>query len=214
MQDSPAISNDRARLAVFVSGSGRTLENLLARSASGTLDGDVVLVVASRGCRGAEIGREAGINTVVHEAAWEADELRDALDAAGLGERGWVVLAGYLKLLPIPMGYAGRVVNIHPSLLPRHGGGGMFGDKVHRAVLDSGDQACGCTVHLCDRGLDMGEVLEQSRCAVESTDTIRSLADRVFALEAELYPRVINGLIRGGYCDAVARAQTQASARS
>ena len=212
MRSTVGDSTERGRLAVFVSGSGRTLSNLLERSASGTLDGDVVLVVASRECRGADVGRSAGIKTVIHDSDWVPDELQVLLDAEGLRATGWVLLAGYVRLLPIPAAYAGRVVNIHPSLLPEHGGAGMFGDRVHRAVLESKDAECGCSVHLCDGVYDRGEVLSQSRCAVAPGETVRTLADRVFALETELYPRVINGLIRGDFDNAVARAQLQAGA--
>ncbi len=192
---------------MFVSGSGRTLGHLLESISAGEVSGEVVLVAASRECRGAGIGRDAGIETVVHDGRWEAESLEDVLDGAGLGDGGWVILAGYTTLLAIPDSYAGRVVNIHPALLPLHGGEGMYGRHVHRAVLDAGDTESGCTVHLCDGVYDRGEVLAQARCRVEAGVTPESLAARVFGLELDLYPRVIEGLIRGEYDEAVVRAQ-------
>ncbi|MFN6192696.1 MAG: formyltransferase family protein, partial [Planctomycetota bacterium] len=99
-----------------------------------------------------------------------------------------VVLAGYLRLLPIESDFAGRVLNIHPSLLPRHGGKGMHGERVHAAVLAAGDAESGCTVHLCDERYDEGRILVQARVPVLPGDEPARLAARVFQAECEAYP--------------------------
>jgi folate-dependent phosphoribosylglycinamide formyltransferase PurN len=101
-----------------------------------------------------------------------------------------VVLAGYLKLLPIVPEFAGRVINIHPALLPKHGGKGMYGDRVHEAVLASGDSESGCTVHLCNEGYDDGRILLQARVPVLAKDTVTTLAAR-FCRRARAYPAAI-----------------------
>jgi phosphoribosylglycinamide formyltransferase-1 len=96
-----------------------------------------------------------------------------------------IVLAGFLSILrgPILGVYENRIINIHPSLLPKYGGAGMYGDRVHRAVLDSGDKESGCTVHLVDRGTDTGPILLQRRVPVLSGDTVESLANRIHTKE-------------------------------
>lgn len=110
----------------------------------------------------------------------------------------WVVLAGYLHLLPIPAAYAGRAVNIHPALLPDFGGHGMYGHKVHEAVLKAGKDLSGCTVHLCDDQYDRGKILLQLTCPVLPGDTPETLADRVFVQECKAYPMALQRLIHAG----------------
>lgn len=178
----------------MASGSGRTLENLIPRSASGELPASIDLVIASRPCRAEEVARAAGIETFIMPGAIDPHTLGPLLLERGIE---WVVLAGYLALLRIPPGYEGRVVNIHPALLPDFGGPGMFGERVHRAVLDARRAESGCTVHLCDDRYDTGPILAQSRCAVRADDTPGTLAERVFELERELYPRVLADLFAG-----------------
>jgi phosphoribosylglycinamide formyltransferase 1 len=185
-----------ARIAVFLSGSGRTLVNLHDAIGRDELDATVALVVASRDCVGAERAREHGLRTIVHNAEFSPDEL-DALVRAHDIE--WIVLAGYLRLLPITPALEGRVVNIHPALLPAFGGPGMHGLRVHRAVLDAGCKVSGCTVHLCDDRYDTGPILAQRACEVRDDDTPETLAARVFELERALYPLTLARLVAGGY---------------
>ena len=90
-----------------------------------------------------------------------------------------------------PEGFAGPVVNIHPALLPKYGGKGYYGDKVHQAVLAAGDAQSGCTVHLVDDAYDTGSILDQQKVPVLPQDDVGSLASRVFEAECELYPRVL-----------------------
>jgi formyltetrahydrofolate-dependent phosphoribosylglycinamide formyltransferase len=186
--------DDRALIAVFLSGSGRTLVNLADCIAAGELPARIVLAVASRECLGAERARERNITTRVVQGDIAPAELSRLLEEAGAE---WVALAGYTRLLPIPPGFEGRVVNIHPALLPKFGGPGMFGSRVHQAVIDAGETASGCTVHLCDDRYDTGPIVLQKRCPVLPSDTPEDLAARVFQLELEAYPEALRGLITG-----------------
>lgn len=173
------------RLGVLLSGGGRTLQNLVDRIAEGSLDAEIRCVISDREAGGLERGRKAGIPAYV-----EAEAQRQF---ALLAEHGveLVCLAGYLRLVRIPPRWHGRVLNIHPALLPRHGGKGCYGERVHRAVLEAGDRETGCTVHFCDEEYDRGPVLLQRRVPVEPDDSLESLAERVFAAECEAYPDAI-----------------------
>ena len=183
----------------MLSGGGRTLLNLLDRIDEGTLRATIPLVIASRECLGAERARARGVPAVLIEPGEIAEERLGAL----LREHGidFVALAGYLKLVRIPEGFAGRIVNIHPALLPEFGGQGMYGDRVHEAVLRSGAARSGCTVHLCDGRFDGGPILLQRECEVRPGDTARTLAERVFALECGAYPAALQRLIDRGVGD-------------
>lgn len=178
----------------MLSGTGRTLDNLLAACRDGTLPARIVLVIASRPCRGAEIARAAGIETLVIPGVIPASELERILRQRDIA---WVALAGYLHWVDIPPAYRGRVVNIHPALLPRFGGRGMYGLRVHQAVLQAGETVSGCTVHLCDEIYDHGPIVLQQSCPVLPDDTPRSLAQRVFELERRAYPQALRQLILG-----------------
>lgn len=185
-----------ARLAVLLSGSGRTLDNLLEQIALGQLAATVPLVIASKECLGAHKARDAGIETHVHAGLLDATWL-DVL--CERHEIDLVVLAGYLKLVPISDRLRHRVVNIHPALLPSFGGKGMHGHHVHEAVIEAASRGevveSGCTVHFADDAYDTGSVIVQSRCPVHPSDTPDELAARVFALECEAYPQALKLLI-------------------
>lgn len=184
----------RAPLAVMLSGSGRTLLNLAARIDDGSLPARIALVIASRECLGAQRARDLGLNVRVMPGALDARTLGDALRNAGAAH---VVLAGYLNLVRIPQGFEERIVNIHPALLPSFGGEGMYGDRVHRAVIEAGCRVSGCTVHLCDDRYDTGPIIAQRACEVLDDDTPETLAARVFTLECEVYPAAIRALVEG-----------------
>lgn len=183
-----------ARLAAMLSGSGRTLLNLLEASRSGRLDAGIELVIASRECLGAQRARQVGLEVMVIPGEIPADRLGAILAEQRID---WVALAGYLKLVAIPPSYRGRIVNIHPALLPAFGGPGMYGHQVHEAVLRAGAAVTGCTVHLCDEAYDRGPIVLQKTCPVLPGDTPETLAARVFALECEAYPAALQQLIQG-----------------
>jgi phosphoribosylglycinamide formyltransferase-1 len=183
------------RLVVLLSGGGRTLLNLLDAVREGRLDAVVSLVISSRGdVAGIERARAAGLAVEVlrprdfpDRAAFAAAQSRRIL-----AERpDLVLMAGYLVHYPVPPELVGRILNIHPSLLPRHGGRGMYGDRVHAAVLAAGEQESGCTVHVVDDEYDHGPVIAQTRVPVLAGDDVRTLADRVFEAECATYPEAI-----------------------
>lgn len=183
------------RLAVLLSGSGRTLENLLGCIARKELPARVEVVVSSRdGVRGIEIARAAGLPvTVIPRREFPSvDAFSDAVWAAiAPYEVDLVILAGFLAKLAIPTAFEGRVMNIHPSLLPLFGGRGFYGDRVHRAVLEAGVKVSGCTVHFVDEEYDAGPIILQRCVPVLDDDTPESLAHRVFAEECRAYPEAI-----------------------
>jgi formyltetrahydrofolate-dependent phosphoribosylglycinamide formyltransferase len=182
------------RLAILLSGSGRTLENLLEWITAGRLGATVEVVIASRGdVRGVGVAQRAGLPTRVlpqgtHSTAEWSAEIFAACRAA---KADLVVMAGFLKLVEIPADFAGRVINIHPALLPAFGGKGFHGMHVHRAVLARGCTVSGCTVHLVDNEYDHGRIILQKTVPVLPDDTPESLAARVFAVECQALPEAI-----------------------
>lgn len=171
------------RLAVLLSGTGRTLQNLLDRIGDGRMRASVIGV-------GSDRADAFGLQRAM-EHDIEARHLKEASATwSWLSELDvdLVVLAGYLKLLPIVPEFAGRVLNIHPALLPKFGGKGMHGDRVHAAVLAARETESGCTVHLCNDRYDEGRIVLQARVPVLLADTPSTLAARVFAAECEAYP--------------------------
>lgn len=188
-------------IAVFVSGTGRHLENLARLAALGdpaTFDADVVACVSNRsGVKALERAAAAGVPAVTHLAReGESDEEwgRRAFATVDASGADTVVLAGFLKRLWIPDEWRGRVVNIHPSLLPAFGGKGYYGDRVHRAVLERGCQVTGCTVHLVDEVYDNGPILVQRWCEVRAGDTPDDVAARVFEEELVALPEGLRRL--------------------
>jgi len=184
----------KPRLAVCISGGGRTLLNLADRIDAGDLDAEIGVVIASRECPGAERARKRGFEVAIEPGDIAPERLSAILHAAGAD---WVVLAGYLRLLPIPPAFAGRVVNIHPALLPAFGGPGMHGERVHRAVIEAGCKVSGCTVHLCDAAYDTGPIVLQKVCPVRDDDTPETLGARVFELEKAALPEALGMLLAG-----------------
>ena len=199
------MNRSKARVAVFVSGGGSNLQALIDAGKCGLLAAEIVLVVSSRrDAFGLERAAGEGIDTLVFKPKKYGSEEEAASALLGrLAEHGveYIALAGYLKLLPsaVVRAYPNRIVNIHPALLPKYGGKGMYGHRVHEAVLASGDAESGPTVHLVNEVYDEGRILEQTRVPVHENDTVESLAGRVLAQEHKLYPRVLNKLIKGEY---------------
>lgn len=185
------------RVAVAVSGRGSNLQALLDRL-TGDAPARVVLVLSNRADAGAiERARVAGVPTAVLQNPADGEEWLAHLRAAAID---LLVLAGYLKLVPraVVTGYAGRIINIHPALLPDFGGPGMYGSRVHAAVLASGAQESGATVHLVDEEYDRGEILGQARVPVRPADTPDILAARVLEAEHRLLPAAVVAAARAG----------------
>ena len=182
-------------LAVLLSGSGRTLENVQQAILAGRLSARVVVVVSSTSAAyGLVRARQHGLDAVAVPRRDYPDlqAFNDAINAVLTSYPiDLVILAGFLSLYqPLPA-LVGRVMNIHPALLPAFGGRGLYGERVHRAVLESGVKLSGCTVHFADACYDHGPIILQAAVPVDDDDTVESLAARVFAAECELYPQAI-----------------------
>lgn len=193
------------RLGVLVSGRGSNLEAVLDAVAAGTLGGiEPVLVVSNRpGVRALEVAARHGVPCQVlgRSGFADADE-RDAAIGLALATNGCelALLAGYDQLLQAGYfaAFRGLTINIHPSLLPRHGGRGMTGLAVHRSVLDAGDAETGVTIHAVTSDLDAGPVLAQQRLGVQPGDDAEQLAQRVLTLEHRLLVHTLARLAAGG----------------
>jgi len=190
-----------ARMAVLLSGGGRTLQNFLDLSAKGLLKARVVKVISSRpDAYGLVRARQAGVPTAVvrRRAFADLDSFSSAvtreLDEA---RPDLVAMAGFMCLYHIPERYRNRVLNIHPALLPSFGGKGFYGERVHRAVLEHGCKVSGCTVHFADNLYDHGPIIVQKCVPVEEGDDAHSLAARVFEKECEAYPEAVNLFAEG-----------------
>ncbi|WP_428937300.1 phosphoribosylglycinamide formyltransferase [Fontivita pretiosa] len=188
-------------LAVLVSGSGTTLQNLIDAIASRQLDARIRLVIGSRpDIQALDRARAAGIPAHVVDRRQFPDvasfsrRVFELIDAAGVD---LVCLAGWLCLLEIPAQWQGRVMNIHPALLPSFGGKGMYGRRVHEAVLAHGCKVSGCTVHFVDQNYDTGPIILQRTCPVLEDDTPQTLARRVFEQEKIAYPQAIRLFAEG-----------------
>lgn len=188
-------------IAVLVSGSGTTLQNLIDRIASGVLPARIVQVISSRpDAFGVERARKAGLAVeVVSRTDFSSREAfsERTFEVCRAAGAKLVVLAGYLQLLRIPDDYRLKVLNIHPALLPAFGGKGMYGRHVHDAVLAYGAKVSGCTVHFVDDQYDHGPIVAQRSVDVRDDDTADALAARVFQVECELYPAVIRAVAEG-----------------
>lgn len=180
----------KARLGILVSGGGRTALNIHAACAQGSLDAEVALVIAHREAAEAVARcRQAGLRGAVPPPDATLDDRIDrVLDEAGVD---LVCLAGYLRRFRVGDRWRGRTLNIHPGLLPEFGGQGMYGLRVHAAVLAAGRAESGCTVHEVDEEYDRGPVVVSRSCAVLADDTPESLAERVFREECAAYPDAI-----------------------
>lgn len=191
----------RVRIAVLASGGGSNLQAILdhLESLGDARRGDVVIVASNRPDAGA-LGRAtlAGIATAVLRSPHAPDGA--ALDdVLAQHEAGLVALAGYMRLVPaaVARAYRGRMLNVHPALLPEYGGDGMYGARVHRAVLHAGASLSGPTVHFVDEVYDHGAVIAQWPVPVLPTDDDRALAARVLRAEHLLYPRVVQAVAAG-----------------
>ena len=193
----------KLRLGVLASHTGTNLQSIVDACHAGSLDAEVRVVISNNSRSLAlERARAAGIPTAHLSSA--THPAPDALDAAierTLKSHGveLVALAGYMKKLgPRTLGaYRNRVLNVHPALLPKFGGWGMFGARVHAAVLASGDRVSGVTVHLVDDEYDCGPVISQVEVPVLPGDTRETLAARVLAQEHILYPKTLQRIASG-----------------
>lgn len=186
------------KLAVLISGSGRTLKNFIDLAAAGKLPVDIRLVISSSAkAGGLNYAKDSGIPTLVarRTGGQSNDEYsRQIFQPCRQANVDYVCMAGFLKHVLIPPDFDSRVLNIHPALLPAFGGKGMYGHHVHAAVLESGTRISGCTVHFADNEYDHGPIIYQEQVPVLDDDTPDTLAARVFEAEKRAYPHVLRKL--------------------
>lgn len=182
-------------LMVLVSGNGTTLDNLCAKIHHKTLSAAITCVIGNHvNIAAADVARKWKLpywtfDPKIYPPREQWDNVFS--DLVKSYHPGLIVLAGFDQLIKIPDEYHERIINVHPSLLPRYGGKGMYGDRVHQAVLDAREQETGCTVHICDGKYDNGKILGQVLVPVEVDDTVESLRRRVQTAERKLLPEVI-----------------------
>ena len=189
------------KLAVLLSGSGTTLENLFDKIEAGELPVEIVSVISSRkDAYGIERAKKRNVPTHVfpRKKYGSLDEYTEAIFKT-VREAGaeFVILAGFMVMIGIPEDFKNKVLNIHPALLPSFGGEGMYGHFVHEAVLEQGCKVSGCTVHVVDEEYDRGPIVMQKAVPVLEDDTPDTLAERVQAAEREVYPEAIRAFAEG-----------------
>ena len=196
--ESSVAMNSIPGIAVFASGNGSNAQRLAEFF---QLDGSAAVRVIYSNKPGAyvlERARMLGIPSAVfsRQSFYESQELLKDLESRSID---WIVLAGFLWLIPdyLLKAYRGRIINIHPALLPGFGGKGMYGAKVHEAVIATGEKESGITIHYVNENYDEGRVICQARCVVDPHDTPDSLAHKIHELEYKYYPEVIKGLVTG-----------------
>jgi phosphoribosylglycinamide formyltransferase-1 len=188
-------SSNSHRLVIFASGTGTNAKAIIDHFRNTNVK--VSLIVSNKPDAGVlHIAAAESINTIIYlrdHANWnEVSDLIAAINPT------LIVLAGYLLKIPADLiqQYQGRIINIHPALLPAYGGKGMYGNNVHNAVIASGDKQSGITIHLVDEHYDNGAILVQARCPVAPTDTPNLLAATIHKLEHFYYPRAIEFMIK------------------
>jgi phosphoribosylglycinamide formyltransferase-1 len=183
-------------IAIFASGSGTNAEEII-RYFSTKNNTKVTLILTNK--REAYVLKRAAKHNIPsvffdHKDFYQNTTVLDILSEHKID---LVVLAGFLWLVPenILNSYYKRIINIHPALLPSYGGKGMYGEKVHKSVIENGEKESGITIHYVNRDYDSGDIIFQARCKVEKDDTAETLASKIHALEYEYYPKVIEEVI-------------------
>ncbi len=185
----------KLRLGIMLSGGGRTMLNIDRHIRDGYINAEIAVVISSRSMvAGVDRARKIGFEPVIIRKKDYDDidsfskKIVKTLDAANVN---LVLQCGWLCLWKLPENYRNKVMNIHPSLLPCFGGKGLWGNRVHQAVLDAGCKVSGCTVHFVTNEYDAGPIIIQKVCPVCDTDTADVLSERVFELECQAYPQAV-----------------------
>ncbi len=186
-----------SNIAIFASGSGSNAENIISYFDNHKITSHFVIYSDNPNAFVLERAKRFGVKSVL----FSINDLKSGFVLSSLKENKikLIVLAGFLKLIPsdIIAEFTNRIINIHPALLPDFGGKGMYGDRVHRAVIDSGEKESGITIHYVNSNYDEGDLIFQAKCPVFPDDTPDSLANRVHELEYKFYPEIIyNTLVK------------------
>jgi len=197
------MSDNKKRLAVFCSGTGTNFKALFHAIIERELPAEIVLCLSNRSqCGAVDFAREYGIETMLlseKQFKTQGDFARAMLRALRERRIDMILLAGYLRKVPdeVIAAYPDKIVNIHPSLLPQFGGHGMYGMRVHEAVIASGETRSGATVHFVNEEYDKGRIIMQNHVPVLAGDTPETLAKRVLRCEHRLYPDALEKLLTG-----------------
>lgn len=182
-------------IVVLISGSGTNLERILQCINSGEIkNAKVEMVVADRDCYGLQRAENHGIkNHLIKRGKSFSENLKKILPE----NTDLIVLAGFLSILSEDFcrNFEGKIINIHPSLLPKFGGFGMYGNKVHEAVLEAGEKESGATVHFVTTGIDEGEIILQGKVLVDENETPETLAKKIHEVEYEIFPKAIDKIL-------------------
>ena len=185
------------KIVVLISGSGTNLERILECINSGEIrDAKVSMVVADRDCYGLQRAENHGIE---HHLIKRGKSFSENLNKILPEDTDLIVLAGFLSILndEFCKKYEGKIINIHPALLPKFGGFGMWGMNVHNAVIEAQEKESGATVHYVTSGIDEGEIILQGKVSVDENDTPETLAKKVHEVEYEIFPKAIDKVING-----------------
>ena len=180
-------------LAIFASGSGTNAENIIKYFENHERI-QVKEILSNK--KDAFVHQRAK-NLNIPSSTFNKEQFNDSSFIKRLEDIDYIILAGFLWLIPkfLIKAYPYKIINIHPALLPKFGGKGMYGDRVHNAVIEAGEKESGITIHLVNEEYDKGEILFQTKCALTKTETANSLAQRIHALEYEHFPRAIEEYI-------------------
>lgn len=189
---------NKKKIAIFASGSGTNAQRIIEYF-TGNPDVTVSMVLSNKpDAYVLKRVKKLKVPTIVFDRHTfkETDDIPNLLKKEGID---FIVLAGFLWLIPLNLirAYPGKIINIHPALLPKYGGKGMYGERVHEAVIQSGDKESGISIHYVNEKYDEGNIIFQAKCEVLSDDTPDSLAQRVHQLEYKHFPEVIEKLVRG-----------------
>jgi formyltetrahydrofolate-dependent phosphoribosylglycinamide formyltransferase len=188
------------KIVVFASGGGSNFKSIFNHLKKNKIDASIALLVSNNPkCKAIEFAESNGIETFVINKNRYPDSSeyeKIILEKLERFSPSLIVLAGYIKKIPIEVvrKFEGKIINIHPALLPKFGGKGFYGMKVHNSVIESGEKESGITVHFVNEDYDKGEIIVQERVPVLKDDTPESLAKRVLEIEHRVYPLVVEGL--------------------
>lgn len=193
----------KKRIAVFASGSGTNLQALMDACARGEINGEIIVVVSNKKyCGALDRAKSAKIETLIFESdKYKTKTAMCAKMAKALKELNveLICLAGYmLKIEPcLIRSFPNAIINIHPALLPKYGGKGMYGHHVHEAVINAKEKESGCTIHIVDEIFDHGQILAQAKVTVDPQDTPDTLAEKIHPEEHKLYVSVVKDICSG-----------------